>query len=92
MKTKQNKNKLLLICGCVITCLLLLTGVVQTFVLNSAKNKLNILQGNNSAYETEIKDLTQEEEYKKDPAYSDDILEHEQGYGNEGDKIIETNK
>lgn len=99
---EKKKLKTTLIIMSVIACLFLLTGIVQTFVLNSQKGTLSDLEETNAKLELQQGELKQIHDYMCDIEGEHDInqcvIDHNyleeyyklyHGYGEDGDKIIE---
>lgn len=83
---KQTKTlKFMLAVLILIPIVLLLIGIVQTFVLKSKQNELynakyELAQSNNTKQEKE-----NEFEYKSSEEYLKESFRHNDGYGNDGD-------
>lgn len=87
--------------ACVLCCFLLV-GIVQTFVLKSKQSNLNSLKTENTRLEQEYQKMKQIHDYKchrtdehdiedclVSMGYNSDYWKNENGYGNDGDKIID---
>ena len=73
----------------IVLCFLLLTGIILTFVLKTKQSNLNSQNTENIQLEQEYKNLKEQNDYKNSNQYADDYFQYEQGYGNQGDIIIE---
>ena len=88
MKERKKLKKLIIIFSTILGCLLL-TAIIQTFVLNSKQAQLNNLVTENSYLSQQEKDLKDQSDYKESQEYQDEYWKNENGYGQDGDKKIE---
>lgn len=87
----KRKFKIMFIVMSAVLCCFFIVGVVQTFILKSKQINLNNLKTENLELEQEYNKTKDEYEYKSDENYQNEYWENEEGYGEEGDKIIEIN-
>ena len=87
-RTKKN-FKVMLVCMSIVICCFLLTGIVLTFVLKSKQGNLAATNNQNTQLEQEYKELKDQQDYKDSDQYADDYYQYEEGYGNDGDIVIE---
>lgn len=64
MEKISKKHKALFVCLFFVVCALILTAVIQTFVLKSKQNTLNNLQSNNAELQNQLSQTKNEAEYK----------------------------
>ncbi len=99
---EKKKFKTTLIIMSVVACCFLLVGIIQTFVLNSQKSTLNDLENTNAELglkEEELKEIHDymcqiegehdEKECIIDNNYLEKYWELNNGYGEDGDKIVQ---
>ena len=90
-RTKKN-FRFMIVCMSMFICVLLLTGIILTFMLKSKQNELKNTNLHNYQQEQEYKELKDKEDYKNSNQYADDYYQYTQGYGNQGDIILDVNK
>lgn len=90
--TKNAKMiKFMLFVLLLIPIVLFVTGIVQTFVLKSTQNKLAQAQTEQTQIQQEYNDLQNEYDYKTSDEYLEEYYKYHNGYGNEGDVVVEIN-
>ena len=89
MENEKKKLKTMIISMSVVLCIFVLAGIVLTFVLKSKQGDLSTLNKQNYDLIQDYNEAKEKDEYYSSDDYNDDYFEREEGYGKDGDKLMD---